>query len=381
MTDHGRGQGKDTNTGRARPDPLAREWLAEARDLLLTGERARARELVQRALERHPDCAAVHVLLGELHLAEEEYVWAFQAFDRALELDRENPEAWVGLGEALLKLGRQAEALQSFRQLEELGYGNETRLGVRVARVLYREGLVDAAHRVLLRLVYRAPPDPDALTLLAYTLYASGRVAEARRRLREALRLDPRHSEARLFLGYLLHEAGNEAGALRELERVPPDEHWDPLSVWLVLDLKRRLEGYPPDDPALARWRARLEELDGPPDAVDHLLAEVETAFERRYGAAPHPASGHLGASPDRASQVVRVRTIDGLTFEGTMEEIVRAMRDRLGDPRESLSRFMHRMSQRIHRFLGTRLPFDSPESFLRAGERLGLLRIQRRRR
>lgn len=379
MTEHGPSRQGERSSSRARADAPWRDWVAQVKELLRRGERVRAREMLQRAVEREPDRAVVHVLWGELHLAEEEYVWAFQAFDRALELERDNPDAWVGLGEALLKLGREAEALQSFRQLEDLGRGEDPDLGVRVARVLYREGLVDAAHRLLQRLVQRAAPHPDVLTLFAYTLYALGRVAEARRRLREALRIDPGHSEARLFLGYLLHEAGSEVAALRELERVPPEEHWDPLSVWLVLDLKRRLEGYAPEDPALAPWRARLEELDGPPDAIDHLLAEVETSFERRHPAPPRAAVG--GRAAERSSQVVRVRTVDGLTFVGTMEEVVRAMRDRLGEPQESLSRFMHRMSQRIHRFLGTRLPFDSPESFLRAGERLGLLRIQRRRR
>ena len=175
---------------------------------------------------------------------------------------------------------------------------------------------------------------------------------------------------------------------MRELERVPPDEHWDPLSAWRYIELKCSLEKMDEEDPVLAPWRDRWEELRGEPDAIDHLLAEVEAAFEEAGGEYPLPASLPALQSPpalpvlpapseSREAPAHRVRTADGTVFTGTWEEIVVRMRDSLSDPSEPVSAFMLRAAQRVRQLTGRDLPCDDAESFIRESARMGLLSIE----
>src|SRR5690606_13351695 len=143
------------------------------------------------------------------------------------------------------------------------------------------------------------------------------------------LRLDPHLHEVRVYLSHLLFERGDLESSLREMERVPAEEHWDPLSLWRYIELKCALDGLAEDDPALDPWRGRWRELHTDPDDIDHLLAEVEAAFEETGSdAASSPTvslpGGHAGAD------VHQVRTADGMTFVGTWSEIVARMRDEL---------------------------------------------------
>ena len=48
------------------------------------------------------------------------YDEATQAYDRALQIDPDYPEAWEGLGDALLALGRGKEAEAAHARAEEL---------------------------------------------------------------------------------------------------------------------------------------------------------------------------------------------------------------------------------------------------------------------
>src|SRR5690606_24436436 len=219
---------------------------------------------------------------------------------------------------------------------------------------------------------------PDAAEVraaLGYTLHALGDDLGARRELRAALRLDPDLHEVRIYLSHLHFERGDLEGALRELELVPPSEHWDALSVWRYIELKCSLDGMDEGDPALSPWRERWEELRGEPDSIDHILAEVEAAFEEAGGEYPLPSPPGVlppprtlpvlppGAAPSISAESHRVRTADGSVFTGTWDEIVVRMRDALSDPTEPISSFMHRAAQRVRQLTGRDLPCNDAES------------------
>jgi hypothetical protein len=193
----------------------------------------------------------------------------------------------------------------------------------------------------------------------------------------------------RIYLSHLHFERGDAEGALRELERVPPEEHWDPLSLWRYIELKGSLEKVAESDAALAPWRERWEELRAEPDAIDHILAEVELAFEEAGGDYPLASPGTPQALPaphplpilpppsDASASGHRVRTADGVVFSGTWEEIVVRMRDSLEGPTEPISAFMHRAAQRVRQLTGRDLPCDDAEAFIRESARMGLLSIE----
>src|SRR6202008_3664199 len=92
----------------------AEEFDEQAHRLYESGEYDDALGVLHDGLRQHPDSVLLHVGLGYVRIAREEYVWARDSFATALELDSEYEDAWVGLGETLLKFGRVDEALRSF---------------------------------------------------------------------------------------------------------------------------------------------------------------------------------------------------------------------------------------------------------------------------
>ncbi|HEX8697102.1 MAG TPA: tetratricopeptide repeat protein [Longimicrobium sp.] len=366
----------------------AEEFDEQAHRLYEAGDYDEALELLREGLRRHPDSVLLHVGLGYVRIAREEYAWARISFETALELDPEYEDAWVGLGETLLKFGRVDEALKCFATVDAMGLAEDLELGLTMGRALYREGLfADAKHRFA-SLSAAHPESAEVAAARGYTLHALGDDVGARRELRRALRLDGDLHEARIYLAHLLHDRGDLAGALRELERVPPAEHWDTLSLWRFLELKASVDRAADDDPALGPWRERIAELEAEPDEVDHLLAEVESSFEGAEEEAEKPLelSAQIdfimrmlnapGEGRETEVKVHRVRTMEGTLYEGTWDDILRGMRDR-SEPGLPLSVYMRRAARQIRERTGRTIPCDSAEAFLRAGARLGLLRIE----
>lgn len=355
------------------------------------GDYDQALTILREGLERYPDAADLHVGLAYVRMAREEYAWARRSFRAAIEIEPEHEDAWVGLGEVLLKFGDVRTALECFARVDELDTEHDLDLGLAIGRSLYREGLFHESRERLAGLAAAHGDSAEARAALGYTLHALGDEAGAARELRRALRLDPEFHEARIYLSHLLYERGDHTGALRELDLVPPPEHWDSLSLWRTIDLKVFHEGLAEDDPALAPWRARLAELETEPDAIDHLLAEVETSFgEALDDAAPqrefcpdHDDSPQLGygsageGGVGAKSRRHRVRTREGDIFVGTWEQIVECMRDRTSDAAEPIALFMYRAAIRIRRLTGCHLPHDDAEAFVRTSASLGLLEIE----
>jgi Flp pilus assembly protein TadD len=363
----------------------AEEYDEQAHRHYDAGDYDAALEMLLDGLRVHAESVLLHVGLGYVRIAREEYAWARRSFERALELDADYEDAWVGLGETLLKFGDVERALRCFGRIDDMGLSDDLELGLTVGRALYREGLFSEARQRFTSLGGAHPDSAELAAARGYTLHALGDDVGARREMRRALRLDADLHEARIYLAHLLYDRGDRPAALRELERVPPPEHWDTLSVWRYVELKTAVDGTAPDDALFDPWRARLAELEEEPDAIDHLLAEVEAAFEEPEEE-PVRAPLEMSAQVDFIMKVLgtgdrrdvhRVRTVEGTLYEGTWEEIVSRMRDAAAGPDEPLASFMHRAARQIRERTGAELPCDTPEAFLRAGARIGLLRIE----
>jgi Flp pilus assembly protein TadD len=357
------------------------------------GEYDEALVVLREGLAQYPDSVLLHVGMGYTRVAREEYAWARQCFERALELDPEYEDAWVGLGETLLKFGKVDEALRCFGQIDEMGLGDDLELGLTVGRALYREGLFTDARARFAALSATHPDSAELAAARGYTLHALGDDLGARRELRRAVRLDGELHEARIYLSHLLHDRGDPRGALQELEQVPPAEHWDTLSVWRYIELKTQLDGVTEEDAWFLPWRERLAELEAEPDDIDHLLAEVEASFEGVVDEGAQAAlelsaqmdfiMKILGPAPgalepvEAAPRAHRIRTAEGSVFEGSWDEIVRGMRDSCGEPGITLAAFMRRAAKQIRERTGRDVPCHSAEAFLKAGARMGLLQIE----
>ncbi|MFW6201604.1 MAG: tetratricopeptide repeat protein [Gemmatimonadota bacterium] len=354
----------------ATPFLTSEEYDEHAHRLYDEGDYDGALRTLQDGLGLYPHSVELYIGLGYTRLAREEFVWAKHAFETALVLDPENEEAMFGLAEALPLFGRDDQALALYERLRRKSAGDDPELLLAMGRALYRAGRFKDARELFLAATDAWPDHADALAGLGYTLHRLDDDRGAVRALRRALRTDPEHHEARVFLAHLLHDHGDARAALRHLEQIPPHEHWDPLAIWRVIDLKRALEARPVHDPALAAWEARLKELDSTRDPIDRLFAEVETRFGGRSTAFP-------GVRRSPAGHEHRIRTPDGEVYMGTWQEIVRRLRDVFGRPDESVAEFMRRRARDAAAERDTTIPWHDPEAFIRASARAGMLKIE----
>jgi tetratricopeptide (TPR) repeat protein len=280
---------------------------------------------------------------------------------------------------------------------------------LQIGRALFREGYIEAALAFFERGVAHAGDNAEAVACLGYAQHRLGRDEDAVATLRRSLMLDEGFGEARVYLANLLYDLGDLDGARAEFERTVPEDHWDELGIWRHLELRKGAGALTETDRASEPWEARLAELTDDPDPIDELLAEVETQFIEREGAAQAQAQGHLemlgsllnGLADHRdhdsaadealaldassrpstqeltADAVHRVVMQDGRSYEGTWEEIVVALRD-AQDAGRSVDEFMAVEARRCYGATGVRISTRGPEEFLRGSEHAGVLRIVR---
>jgi Flp pilus assembly protein TadD len=356
------------------------EYDEQAHKLYNDGDYEGALEMLKEGLSLYPNAVELYVGLGYARLAREEYAWARKAFERAAVLDSGHEDALVGLGETLLRFGERQQALQLFNQVAGMGYDDDIELMLTMGRALYREAMYAECRDVFAKAATARPDNAEAAASLGYALHRMGDDVGASRQIRRSLRLDPDLHEARIYLGHLLYDRGDWEGALREFERVPPQEHWDALAVWRLMELKRALWHVESGDARLAPWEQRLREIEDLEDPIDRLLNEVEALVG---GSSPTPPydpsqlelfSGEAGPGGG-TTRVVRMS--DGHQFRGTWHEIVRQMRDQAGFSHETLGHYMRRLAERWHEQSGVEIPFTDPESFLGAAISAGLVYLE----
>ncbi len=356
------------------------EYDEQAHKLYNDGDYDGALEMLKEGLSLYPNAVELCVGLGYARLAREEYAWARHAFERAVVLDPRHEDALVGLGESLLRFGERDEALRLFREVAEMGYDDDIELMLTMGRALYRAAMYGECREIFSKAAASRPDSADAAASLGYALHRLGDEVDAGRQIRRALRLDPDLHEARVYLAHLLYERGDWEGALREFERVPPQEHWDALAVWRLIELKRTLWHMDAGDTRLAPWTTRLDELEDLDDPIDRLLAEVESRMGSATPAGFYDPSQlelferSLAAAHEDV-QVIRLN--DGHQLRGSWAQIVRQMRDQAGFSHETLTHYMRRLAERWHEQSGVEVPFTDPESFLRAAAAAGLIRLE----
>jgi tetratricopeptide (TPR) repeat protein len=368
-------------------DPFlsAEDYAEQAHQLYNEGQFDEAIAMLRQGLTAFPFAAELHVGLAYAHLAREEYAWARRSFDDALQINPEHEDALVGMGEALLKVGQAARALQCFETMLVLGFRDDHDLVLQAGRALFREGAVQAARRFF-EVAHEAHPDSsEARACMGYADHRLGDDESAVKNLRSALELDPHHFEARIYLGNLLYDRGEFEAALYHLGQTAPDDHVDELAVWRLIELKKSIYRLEPNDPELGPWTERLAELASDTNAIDDLLAEIEAT--QPDGTVRDPLQlelfGTLLMELDGMRRHVsggnhRVTVRGGETYFGTWEEIVEQMR--ADDPEQtgaSLEQYMEHVARR-QAAAGIVIPATDAESFLLASAAAGLLKIVR---
>lgn len=354
------------------------EYDEKAHKLYNDGDYEGALEMLKEGLSIYPNAVELYVGLGYARLAREEYAWARHAFERASVLDPGHEDALVGLGETLLRFGERDEAVRLFREVAAMGFDDDIELMLTMGRALYRAAMYAECRDIFAKAAAGRPDSAEAAASLGYALHRLGDDVGAGRQIRRALRLDADLHEARIYLGHLLYDRGDWEGALREFERVAPQEHWDPLAVWRLMELKRTLWHLDRGDARLAPWEERLRELEALEDPIDRLLADVES----RMGSLDpehyvDPSQLELFERSVDGEGVRVLRLSDGKVLRGGWLDIVRQMRDLAGFSHESLSEYMRRMAERWHEEHAIEVPFADPRTFLKAALEAGLIRLE----
>ncbi|HSJ30629.1 MAG TPA: tetratricopeptide repeat protein [Longimicrobiales bacterium] len=331
-----------------------------------------ALDTLKEGLRLYPHSVELYVGLGYTRLAREEFVWARQAFERALVLDPEHEDGLVGMGEALLRFGHAEDALRLFARARETTCGEDLELLLTMGRALYRERMYIEAREVFAETVELHTGSAEAAAAYGYTLHRLDEETAARRQLRRALHLDSEYHEARIYLGHLLYDRGDWVGAAREFERVSPSEHWDTLAIWRLVELKRALEGLQAGADELAVWERRLEEIEGQEDSIDQLLAEVEAGAQLPETEGPDAELAALEGDATRH----RVHLPDGGVVVGTWQDIMEQIRQARA-PGETIAQFMRRTADEAQERAGVTVPAEDARSVVLAGARAGFWEIE----
>ncbi len=362
------------------------EYDERAHQLYNEGQYDEALDVLREGLALYPNSVELHIGVGYAYHAREEFAWARRSFEEALVLDPEHEDALAGLGETLLKFGQQPAALRSFRRTLELGYEDDIELMMQIGRALFREGLIEESREYFETAARQSPDSAEAVSCIGYAQHRLGDDDSAIATLRKALKLDEDHTEARVYLGNIFYDRGDYEAALYHLDRSTPDDHWDELGIWRLIELKKMVYRLRDTDPELKPWEDRLAELSGEPDDIEEMLAEIEA---RAAEAAETEARGQLELFGALLNNFVKEKsaephehciTIDeDHSFEGTWEEILHKMREARGSNGDgSLKDFMQKEARRGYSLTGHLIPTEDAESFIRGSADAGLLRIVR---
>ena len=365
------------------------EYDERAHQLYNEGLYDEALTVLRQGLALYPTSVELHIGMGYARLARDEFAWARRSFEEALVLEPEHEDALAGLGETLMKFGDREGARRCFRRTLDLGYADDIELMMQIGRALFRDGLVAEAKEFFEVAAGQAPDSAEAISCVGYAQHRLGDDDGAIATLRNALRLDGEHAEARVYLANILYDRGDYEASLYHFERTTPDDHWDELGIWRLVELKKTLHGAREEDAELKPWEARIGDLTGELDAIDELLAEIESrAAESDDSVTTRQQLELFGAL---LSDFASVRDDDeedgdghsivreGRRFEGSWAEIVRSMRDAdAAYAGRSLEDFMLTEARRLERATGHAIPTHDPESFIRASADAGLLTIVR---
>ena len=386
------------------PSPFlsSEEYDERAHQLYNEGEYDQALAVLREGLTLYPSAVELHIGVGYAHHAREDFAWARRAFEEALVLDPDHEDALAGVGETLLKFGQRDASINCFRRTLELGYADDLDLMLQIGRALFREGMIEPAREFFEIAVQNAAESAEAVSCVGYAQHRMGEDDEAVATLRAALRLDPDHVEARVYLGNILYDRGDYEAALYHLDKSNPDDHWDELGIWRLIELKKSIFKLNEGDPELKPWEDRVRELAGEPDDIDEMLAELEAkAMERDQEVARGQIEmfGALLNSLVEVEPKAEERGVDqgvelvaevqelpvthhriesgGHTYQGTWEEIVQQMRDQkaAGLP---IDQYMATEARRGYGKTGVEIPWRDPESFIKGSATAGLLRIDK---
>lgn len=206
--------------------------------LYLTGDYEGAAMEMRRAIALDPNNYVGHTLLAKLLEDAGDEATSQEEYERSIKLAPDFPLARVFYAESLLRRGGISEAINEFRQANEIKPTTAGLAGLADALVIAKdeEGAIVAARQA----VSLTPHSATAHISLTKALLLRGDKESALRTARQAALLDPTSAESHMVLGRALYANGRKADAVQEFKQAVS---LDPLSAQARNDLGYALYG------------------------------------------------------------------------------------------------------------------------------------------
>lgn len=199
------------------PDDAVTRWWAEAARLQQLGDIEATVRLLSRLTVSRPQDTRYSATLGGLWLQLGEPELARRALEDALDIDPNQPQAWVGLALSCEAIAQHECAAMAWEN--RLRYGESLPDNwLLAARAWQQAGDMDRQLSLLQRAVRTRPTDPDILTAMSQAQRFHGDFEAALGFAQRAWELDPDNPDRMWNLIELFRAWGDEASAMRMLE-------------------------------------------------------------------------------------------------------------------------------------------------------------------
>ena len=182
--------------------------------LLYTGDATDGQKYVDRVFGAG-DSAEAHLLLGIAHLGQHDYVSAKTELERALKLNPKLPTVNTLHGRSLLAVGEQGLAEQAFRRELQVNI-NDFEANLQLGNIRKGAQRFDEASTYLERAITIRPQDQTARKLLASLRLQTGKTEEALGMLEALVKEAPDVAEVHVMLATAYNRLGRKADAERE---------------------------------------------------------------------------------------------------------------------------------------------------------------------
>lgn len=191
-------------------DPATRQYVAEQHALaeqhFNQGRPLEAQAVLTKLVTDYPGDPVGHALLGQMHMAQDQWKPAYASLSRSLELDEEQAEIHFAAGTVAELLDKDAVAITHYKRAAELEPG-DGRYPLRVANAALKAKSYDDARIYALRVLKLDDTASQGYAILAAVAAQQNQIDSAIDRYNKAIeRTDPQTERAK-FVSYTLWKA------------------------------------------------------------------------------------------------------------------------------------------------------------------------------
>ena len=242
----------------------AERFFELAQSVYYDGNQDLAQRALRRATKLAPGNAMLRTWLGGMEYEQGKLEEARESFGRAMAIDPEAVDAYLGMAISLHASGRPSESIYYYLTYLRVRPGVVSAMSS-LAAAYQATGQIEEAIGWFDRACALQPDDPEVQALYGRTLYELGRIEEGRDHLERAIELGSQDSEVHRLLALSLGTIGEPQDAHAELERALVS---DPRNVAARIELADSLlqEGKKAEALEHARQAAQIAVEDDRPD-------------------------------------------------------------------------------------------------------------------